>query len=213
MNESNGFEMVPNEAVPHKELLQKWLRLLLYIQLAGIAVSALSLIPSFSSWFSWVSYLVTIGTFFVLFRLAPANGRYRTSAVLSCVSLFLTILNSLMGLASGALGIGSLLGSLFTLAASICTLVAAYQEYHGHADVIKPLDNKLSGKWHSLFTWQIIIGVVMGFGSSIAAVVSVLIGGALGVVSVIVVITGLAGICVRIVYLMYLNRTCKLLQA
>ena len=140
MNENNEYEIVHNEPVPHKALLQKWLPILLYVQCTGMVISALALLLPLGSWTTWISYILTIATFSVLFQLAPACRRYRKSAVFQCISLILLILNALIVFNGGTSVVASLIGSVFSIAASVCTLIAAYQEYYGHADVIRELD-------------------------------------------------------------------------
>lgn len=211
MNENNEYEIVHNEPVPHKALLQKWLPILLYVQCTGMVISALALLLPLGSWTTWISYILTIATFSVLFQLAPACRRYRKSAVFQCISLILLILNALIVFNGGTSVVASLIGSVFSIAASVCTLIAAYQEYYGHADVIRELDGKLSQRWRSLFVWQIVVGVVIGLGSTIVAVISMMIGTA-DIATVAVVIVSLAGVALRIVYLLYLGKTIKLLK-
>lgn len=46
------------EKESHIPLLQKWLRILLYIQLSAIVLAIPNLIPGVSKWLQWVGYLL-----------------------------------------------------------------------------------------------------------------------------------------------------------
>lgn len=188
----------------HIPLLQKWLRFLLYIQMAGMVLAILNLIPGINRLMTWLSYFLNAGMLYALFMMAPACIRYRKSAVyrainLSCLILVLIIKN---------LG---LFGSIITLAGSVCGIIASYQEYHGHGEIVKEADQKLQSKWNSLFIWQMIVGVLLGVGTTVGVVISMVSGGAISV-DVVVAVISLPSIVLQVVYLVYLNRTLKVLQ-
>ena len=68
-------------------------------------------------------------------------------------------------------------------------------------------DAKLSGKWHSLFTWGIIAAVLVGFGSTVTAlIVAMLEMDAVRLTSIIVGILSIPQMILDIVYLMYIKR-------
>lgn len=188
----------------HIPLLKKWLRLLMYISLTGLVLAALTLIPGAGTLLKWVSYLVSGVGIYVLFRMSPACDRYRKSALLRCAYLVGTVLAIL-------LASWGILGSLASLTGSICGIIASYQEYHGHADVVEPFDKVFSGKWHSLFTWQILVGVLVGLGSVVGVVLSVFNGGTVSV-ELTVALISIPSVILQAVYLTYLNRMGKLLQ-
>ena len=200
MEEIMNLEPQPS----HILLLQKWLRLLMYISLAGIILAALILIFGAGGLLSWVGYLASAAGIYTLFRLSPASARYRKSAVLRCVYLAGTVLATLMAS-------WGLLGSLVSLAGSVCGIIAFYQEYHGHADVVKPFDEALSGKWHSLFTWQIVVGVLVGLGSVVGVVLSLISGGTVSV-ELAVAIISIPSVILQAVYLAYLHRMLQRMQ-
>lgn len=213
MDENNELEILQHEPVPNKAILQKWLPILLYVQCTSMAISVLSLIIPLGNVTTWIGYIVTIAAFFVLFQLVPACKRYRKSVVFQCIGLILLILNSVIIVNSGTTTASNLIGTAVTFAASVCTLIASYQEYYSHGEVIRELDGKLAKRWRSLFVWQIVVAIVVGFGSSIAAVIIVMIGLAdVAAVGIVVVIASLAGVALRIVYLLYLGKMIKLLK-
>ena len=188
----------------HIPLLQKWLRFLLYIQLAGFILAILNLIPGVNRLMTWLSYLLNAGMLCALFMLSPACIRYRKSAIcrvihLSCLILVLIIKN--MGM----------LGSIITLAGSVCGIIASYQEYHGHGEMVKEADQKLENQWGKLFIWQIVVGVLLGVGTTAGVAISMVSGGAISVDTVVAVIS-LPSLVLQVVYLIYLKRTLNALQ-
>lgn len=181
----------------------KWLQILLYVHIANIAVALISLLPVSDQWGVWLSRAVTLVITVSLFQLAPACKRYRTAAIFNAVSLGLILITSLL-----------FSSSLLTLAASILSILATYQEYSAHSDMVAERDARLSRKWHSLFNWQFIVGILTSLVSMVAVVVlavlevnstliTVLIIGALSLVSIVL----------QVIYLMYLRRMMALFSA
>lgn len=105
------------------------------------------------------------GIVFAMFKLAPANDRYKKTGIQLSIVLILTIATELLNT-----------GAVLTLIAGILSIVAEYQEYHGHAELIEEKDHQLSGKWTSLFMWSIIVGLILGFASTAAGVLAALAG-------------------------------------
>lgn len=191
------------EKESHIPLLQKWLRFLLYIQLAGIVLAICNLIPGINRLTTWLSYLLNAGMVCALLMLSPACIRYRKSAicrVINLSSLILAVIIKNLGL----------LGAIITLAGSVCGIIASYQEYHGHGEMVSQADQKLERQWGSLFIWQMIVGVLLGVGTTAGVVVSTISGGAVSVDAVVAVVA-LPSIALQVVYLIYLNRTLKVL--
>lgn len=195
----------------HGEQAVKWFRYLFYIHIGTIIISILSVVPGLNTVTSWISRWVTVGIIVVLFRLTPVNGRYHKAAVLMCVSLGLLLFNTVMATVNALLGIASFFGSVLTLAASVCSIIANYQEYYAHADMIKEQDSALARKWHSLFNWQIILGVLAGMVSAFAVMLAALLGMAVSLTTTAVLwATSVLTIILRIIYLRYLNRMLQL---
>lgn len=193
MHENNGFVKSQN--------VLKWLRLLFYVHIASLVVSVITHIPIFATLAVWISRLLTVGVIVCLFRLAPANIRYRKAAVFRTVLFGCSVLTA-FGLAA----------SVFTFAGSICSLISIYQEYTGHSEMMNDLDAKLSGKWHTLFLWQIVVGVLSAFASMVATLFVVMLWMETTLAVVVNAgIIGVAGIIVEIIYLKYLNRMCCLI--
>ena len=199
---TDNFEIIPapEEPVPI-DPPAKWLRYLFYIHIANIAMTPLTLIFLDNPITPWIGYVMSAGFALCLFRLAPACHRYRTAAILTAVHIGLTIL-SLLGLTN-----------LLTMAASILSIIAAYQEFHGHAEAVEAKDPQLARKWCSLFVWQIVIGILSGF-SSVAAVV-ILVLADMDPVRITALVAGavlLVALIPGILYLVYLRRMITLLE-
>lgn len=199
MNDNHEINPIPAEPEFQKPPV-RWLRILFWIHIASIALSLISALPINTGFTTWISRAITAAVMLCLFQLAPACGRYRKAAVFTAVSLDLILIATLL-----------FSSPLLTLAASIFSILAAYQEYSGHSDTVAEADPKLSRNWHSLFNWQLIVGVLTSFVSMVAVIVlaalemnaaaiTALIAGALSLVSMIL----------QIFYLMYLNRMIKI---
>ena len=144
----------------------KWLRVLIYIAIARI-INTLVGIPAFipTALTAWISRILMAGMIFAMFKLAPANDRYKKTGIQLAIVLILTIATELLNT-----------GAVLTLIAGILSIVAEYQEYHGHSELIEEKDHQLSGKWTSLFMWSIGVGLILGFVSTAAGVLAAVAG-------------------------------------
>ena len=199
---SDNYEILPvaaeTEAVNPPA---KWLWYLFYIHIASMLLSLPALIFLDNPITPWLGHLATAGVIVCLFHLALANGRYRTAAVLTAVQIVLTVLSRWK------------LSSLLTIAASVLSIIAAYQEFHGHSEAVAPKDPKLAKKWCSLFTWQLVIGVIAGF-SSVAAVV-IMVLAEMNQDTIISLTAGaviLVGMIPGILYLLYMRRMIRMFE-
>ena len=196
------FEILPpsEEAAPII-LPAKWLRNLFYIHIASIVLSLPTLIFINNPVTPWLGHALSAGIALCLFYLAPANTRYRTAAILTAVYVGLSVLSQLMP------------NSLLTIGISILSIIAAYQEFHGHAEIIEEKDPKLSRRWKNLFVWQIVIGVIAGFSSVAAVVIMVLAEMDLDRITTLVAgAVILVSLIPGILYLVYLRRMIALIE-
>ena len=187
----------------------KWLKILFWVQIVSAAVGLLSNIPGLDPVGLWLGYGMEAALFVVLFQMSAVNRRYRKAAVLTIVSLACLLLNTLLIV---NLPIMNFLGTLVTLAASLCAIIAGYQEYYGHAEMIEPLDRKLAGKWHSLFVWEIVLGLLGGFASMVTTLVLAFTGGAEIAATVVVLLINGLSIVIRVIYLVLIGRMIGLLE-
>jgi len=146
--------------------LVKWIRVLIYITIARIVNTVVG-IPAFipTALTAWISRILMAGMVFAMFKLSPANDRYKKTGIQLAIVLVLTIATELLNT-----------GTVLTLIAGILSIVAQYQEYHGHSELIEEKDHQLSGKWTSLFMWSIVVGLILGFVSTAAGVLAAISG-------------------------------------
>lgn len=150
----------------HRIDFVKWLRVLIYLAIARM-VNTLVGIPAFipTPVTAWISRILMALMVFTMFKLAPANDRYKKTGIQLTIVLVLTIATELLNT-----------GAVLTLIAGILSIVAEYQEYHGHSELIEEKDHQLSGKWTSLFMWRIVVGLILGFASTAAGVLAAVAG-------------------------------------
>ena len=146
----------------HRERLLKWLPILLKCTIASMLATIATALIGSNLIITLISLFVSVVHLTVLFILAAVHGRFRTAAIFSAVSAGGTLL---------ALYVNN---GLITLAISICSILASYQELNAFSEITAPLDAKLSRKWHSLFYWELAVGLLSGVFTSAAVVIAVL---------------------------------------
>ncbi len=176
----------------------KWLQYLLYAGFAALVNSLIGYTALLSSLTRWVGLAINAGSIYLLLQLAKANGRYRSAALFSAVSLV-----------CGQIG-----GASLILVCSVCGIVAQYQEYHGHSELIGERDAKLAGKWHGLFWAQFAVGLLLGLLVSLFGVILVAINGAGTTLTTTVtsIASSFLTLILKVLYLVYLHRTISLLE-
>ena len=178
------------------DLLTKWLRVLMYIAIVSIVNSVISILPIIpASVTTWISRGIMVAMVVCMFRLAPVNERYKKAGILRAVWLGCMIASLVF------------LPSILVLAASILSIIAVYQEYSAHSEVVADKDAKLSRNWHSLFNWSIVTGLLVGFGSVVTALIASFAG--VEITRITAIVTGILGIpqlVIEIVYLLYLKK-------
>ena len=196
-------ELVYQDGTDHaKELLAKWLRFLLTVQLVSFAVSVVSLIGILGTLTQLVSIGLSVCLIVALFQLSAVNERYRKAFIFTVVQVIGTV--------------GSLLmtNMIFTLASSVGGLVAMYQQYQGHSEITAPADPVLSRKWHSLFIWQLVVGVVITIISVAAVLIVVTASGDTAALTMFVVaLATIVSLALQVIYLRYLKKTLALFEA
>ena len=176
----------------------KWLRYLLYVGIAALVNSLLGFC-GLSGLSRWIGLAVSGATVYLLFMLAGSNPRYKTAAICYAVAL------------AGGLISNAIVG----LAGSICGMVATYQEYHAHGELIEERDPKLADKWNTLFGLEIaltfvgilLMGLLVGL---LAAATSM---SEAAIVPIITIIVAVLGVGLNLLYLNYLKRTIALLES
>jgi hypothetical protein len=183
--------------------LTKWLRVLMYIAIVSLVNSIVNYVPFVpASVTTWISRGIMVAMIVCMFQLASANGRYKTAAILRAIWLGTLILGTLLHLPS-----------VLVLGTSILSIIAVYQEYHGHSEVLAEKDTVLSAKWKGLFIWSIIAPLLLSIGSSAAMVISSFMN--LDVAKVTAITTGIMRIpqyVIDVIYLLYLKKMLSIFE-
>lgn len=186
----------------NKELFLKWTKNLWIAQIVVFISVIVASISSEGIDLGWINHIVMLAVAYILYQLAPINTRYRKAAVFTGISIVLSILVKFVSV------------SILTFAVSICSLIAIYQEYNAHFEILVGIDDKLARKWHSLFNWQIVGGLILGVLVAptiiLVAVYFPLDANLLATIT-LALITGFDTI-LRLVYLSYLKRMRKLCE-
>lgn len=191
----------------HRELLSKLLRILFYVHIASLVIFAVNAVSSLESITTWVSKALTLAVIWSLFQLKGANPRYRTAAMCGAVDFICGLL--LVNVSTSNLGVSG----IAVLAGSVCSLIATYQEYHAHGELVRELDEKLSKKWSNLFVWEIVLGLLTSLVSVIATTILVTQEMDTATVTTIVgILTIIVNIGLSVLYLLYMQRTLKLIE-
>lgn len=183
--------------------LTKWLRVLMYIAIVSLANSIVNYVPFVpASVTTWISRGIMVAMIVCMFQLASANGRYKTAAILRAIWLGTLIHGTLLHIPS-----------VLVLGTSILSIIAVYQEYHGHSEVLAEKDTVLSAKWKGLFIWSFIAPLLLSIGSSAAMVISSFMN--LDVAKVTAITTGIMHIpqyVIDVIYLLYLKKMLSIFE-
>ena len=175
------------------------LRMLMYIAITSLLNSFISYFPFIpGDVTTWISRGIMLAVMLCMFRLSLVNDRYRTAGILRAAMLGCNLITAF------------LFGSMaLTLAASIFSIIAVYQEYAAHAELVADLDRKLAGQWRSLFIWSILAAALLTLGTSIVAMIFVLTDWESGAARISYLVTALLRIpqsIIEIMYILYLRK-------
>ena len=181
----------------HRQLLTKWLKILMYVHIASIAISIISMFSFKDSWNTWTGIAITLAGTVCMYAMAPINRRYKTAGNLYAVYLVCAVLNQ----------------TALALVASILSLIAMYQEYSAHSELVADMDPNLSANWHSLFNWQIFVGVAVSVISIITVLLMAAVESQASRITAVVVIFGLADLLLTVVYIQFVRQMIGYCQA
>ena len=137
-----------------------------------------------------------------MFQLTPANERYKKAGIMRAVMLVCTLVTAFV-----------YASSLLNLAASILSIIAVYQEYNAHSEMIADKDSKLSGKWHSLFMWGLIAGILVGFGSTVTVLILTMMhSDVVRLTAIIVGILSIPQMILDLVYMLYIKKMISIFE-
>ena len=175
----------------------QWLQYLLYACIAAL-VSSLLGIFGLNGLARWINLAVDAVTVYLLLQLTGSNPRYKKAAIFYAVAL-----------------VGGLINNVFLgLAVSICGIVAQYQEYHAHGELIVDRDPKLADRWNSLFGLEIAVVFIgtMLTGILVGVLVAMTNMDQAVIVNITTVFVAILGVGLSILYLNYLKRTIQILE-
>ena len=193
-----------NEKMEKKsEQLVKWLRVLMYIAIANIVNSVVNFLPFVpAAVTTWIGRGIMLAVAICMFMLASVNERYKKSGMMRAAVLVCTLVTVFLN--------GS---PVLTLAISILSIIAVYQEYHAHSELLADKDTKLSRKWQSLFTWGVISGILVGFGSTVTVLIlSLLEMELVRLTAIIVGILSIPQMILDLVYMLYLKKMVSIFE-
>ena len=177
----------------------KWLRILAYVAIISLINSIVGYFPFVPMPVStWGSRGIMAATIYCMFNLSSENNRYKKAAIFRTAFLGCALITSLI--------FGSY---LLSIAASICSIVAVYQEYAAHSEVLVEKDMTLSRKWRKLFYLEFIAAVMLSLGSSVAAVIlmsSELQVNVSNISNIVILILKIPQFVIHVVRLLYLNK-------
>ena len=185
------------------ELLVNWLRVLMYIAIVNLINFGFNFLPFVPpAVTTWISRGIMVAMVLCMFQLGPAHPRYQKAGIYRGVMLGLTLITSIL-----------YASSLLTLAASVFSIMAVYQEYNAHSELIADKDSKLSGKWHSLFTWRLFAGILVGFGSIVTVLIlTMLKTDVVRLTAVIVGILSVPQMILVLVYIFYIKKMISIFE-
>lgn len=191
----------------HRGILGKWLRLLFYVHIAFLVITAINTVSNLDNITLWVRKALSVVAIWSMFQLKEVNPRYRTAAIANAAVLICGLLTTPVN--TSALGLSSVL----VLVGATASWIASYQEYHAHGEVVAEQDEKLAKKWNSLFGLEILVGLGVSLFSTAATVILVSAEmESATVTTIILAVTNIVYILLDVLYLLYINRTQKLLE-
>ena len=230
---SPALPVIPLRELPNAPLLHKGFQNLFRLSIANAVINLLNntfklgdKIPALGVVLSVVSLAVSILTLIVLWKLSAAVPRFRSVVYLNLFPLVLFPFAALVGLSSLQERIDEsnstgllvflviLLGLLLVLSA-----LSAYHQLTACAEAFDGADDEMAAKWRKLCTWQVVIIGCFGafltllllLGLSSASFFYFYNGGMIVLLLFILAIAIALGV-VKIIELVYLNRSAKLYE-
>jgi len=185
------------------DLITKWLHVLMYIAIASLINSIINFLPFVpAAVTTWISRGILVVMVVCMYKLSTINERYRKAWIMRASMLVCTLITAIL-----------FVSSFLTLAASILSIIAVYQEYNAHSELIADKDSKLSRKWHSLFTWSLIAGILVGFGSTVTVLIlTMLETDVVRLTAIIVGILSVPQMILDLVYMLYIKKMISILE-
>ena len=183
----------------HKDAIAKWVQVLLICHIAAFVALALGMIPVISTITGWISRAISVAMIVPLFNLSAINKRYRRATIFYGIAVGGDILTALLSITT--------FGTVF----SICAVIATYQELNAHSEITAHKDEKLSGRWHSLFSWELCVAILTVFLGAIPIMVAAIAGVDSDTIIKVGTIFGIAiALFLKAIRILYLKKTLAL---
>lgn len=183
----------------HRRILREFLPVLRLVHILNIVLMAFTvLIPTWEG-FGIILAAASVGCYFAL---SSANSRYRTAGIFQVLYMLCLLLSTPLN------NMG-----LLMLVSALLKLIADFQEYYAHAEMLERTDGGLAHSWRTLFNWYIVLLLIAMFFSFILTTLVLML--ALDRITTfwistyslsIAAVTYLPELIVDIFYLIYLNR-------
>lgn len=181
----------------NKALFLKWIKNLFYIQCVVFVVNIVGQFPIFDFVFKWISTLFIIAKVYCFYQLKPIHERYSKAFTFAAIYAGGTIVANVIDL------------RLLSLVISICSLIALYQEFAGHAEMLLTIDNKLSKRWRALFNWEVFGSIIVALVGTplimIAAITTMFDEGVMAMLTTIIVVG--YSLIIQAIYIYFLKCT------
>ncbi|MBQ3196416.1 MAG: hypothetical protein IJB65_08140 [Clostridia bacterium] len=187
----------------HKDVIVKWVQVLYICQVASLFTTAFGAIGAIGSSVEWISRIITIIITVSLFSLSAVNERYRKAALFYGISVVGGILSAFLN--------KDLNKDILGLVISICSIIASYQQLNAHSEITAPKNAKLSKNWHSLFYYELVVGLISAFITLAVAVMAVLAeADPYAIMSFVLIILVFLSVILNLFHVMYLKQTLSL---
>lgn len=164
MENYNEFTETVVDYDTHKDIITKWVQVLFICHIATFVASALGMIPAINTIAGWLSRAISIAIIIPLYKLSGVNERYRKASIFYGIAVGGGILTTLLNM------------TMFAMVLSICSIIANYHELNAHSEITAHKDEKLSKRWHSLFYWELCVGILAAFLGMIPIMIAVFAG-------------------------------------
>lgn len=197
----------PIETKPYVQERAKFagdIRNLYYLSIVAVITTVLDSFSILSSLCSVVNVGCGIFTLVIFFRMGKLIEEYKKAAVLQIAVVAMAVVAVVAGvIAELSIGGGTIIMAIIVIIAAIVSLCAVYNEFQGHNTILSSIDDELSEKWNTLWTWNILSIVISVIGGFIGALLALAVP-VLGII--VVLIVAVISIAVTIMKVVYLKR-------
>ena len=141
----------------------KWLRYLIFVAVISIILSVLNcfkIMPN-SPFFIWIStydgWIISAISIYCLFRLACVNNRYKKASIYRFFNFVCVIASYYLRRIISNVNVESII----SLGSLLFNIIAFYQEYTAHAEIVIERDTLLASKLRQLFYLVLVLNIIL----------------------------------------------------